>query len=196
VRVIIARGASRSGYVLAKGLGIAIALLVGTFVAYAAGVALTLIAAAMLGTRTGDPFSGTSLQGLLESLGYGYLVLLQRAAIGFTVAMLLRSQLAGVVVGIVLYIGEAILSSILIALTFRGGLSGGDLASRETQWFQFLPFSIGDSVLAIAPGPTDNLGDLLLRPVPQEIALLAVLAYLVGCMGVTMVVMERSEVAA
>ena len=34
-------------------------------------------------------------------------MLLQRAAIGFAVAMLLRSQVAGVVVGIVLYLGRA-----------------------------------------------------------------------------------------
>ena len=38
--------------------------------------------------------------------GLGTFVLLQRAAIGFAVAMLMRSQVAGVVVGIVLYLGE------------------------------------------------------------------------------------------
>jgi ABC-type transport system involved in multi-copper enzyme maturation permease subunit len=195
MRVVIARGESRSRYVLAKALGLAIALAVGTAVAYAAGIALTYLAAAMLGTDVGNPFAGDDLTSFLESVGYGYLVLLQRAALGFAVAMLLRSQLAGVVVGIVLYIGETILSGLLVALSIRGSVGAG-MGAIETQWFQFLPFSIGDSVLAVAPSPTSGLDDLLLTPVAMPVALAVVGCYLAGCVAIAMLATERAEIAA
>jgi ABC-2 type transport system permease protein len=194
VRVIFARGESRSRYVLAKAAGIGIALVIGTLVAYAAGIALTWMAAALLGTSIGDPFSASGLRGLAESLGYGILVLFERAAIGFAVAMLLRSQLAGVVVGIVLSIGEGILSAVLLALAIGGPAGGFDRV--ETQWFQFLPFSIGDSVLEAAPGVAGSMGQLLLEPVPVPIALATVVAYLVGALALAVIATERSEVAA
>ena len=40
-------------------------------------------------------------------------MVLERAALGFAVAVVLRSQLAGAVVGVVLYVGEGILTTIL-----------------------------------------------------------------------------------
>ena len=99
IRVVIARGESRGGYILAKALGLAIVLLIGVLIAYLAGILLTLTAAAMLGIQTGNPFAGSALDSLIHTIGYGYVVILERAAIGFGVAVLLRSQLAGVVVG-------------------------------------------------------------------------------------------------
>jgi hypothetical protein len=125
----------------------------------------------------------------------GSVVLVQRAAIGFAVATLLRSQLAGVVIGIVLYIGEGILSAVMLAISFggRGGIAGG-FGSLETQWYQYLPFSIGDSVLADAPGPTTDIGGLLLTPVPLGIAVAVTFAYLAVAIALSMAVTERAEI--
>lgn len=195
LRVIFARGESRWRYIGAKALGIGIALLIGVLVAYAAGIGLTYLAAALAGVSAGNALSGDGATDLTRSLGLGSLVLLERAAIGFAVAVLLRSQLAGVVIGIVLYIGEGILSSVMLALNFGGSVFQGTLQPQETQWFQFLPFSIGDSILASAPSPTGgDLGDLLLTPVPLGLAAAVTIGYLLVALVISMLATERAEI--
>jgi ABC-type transport system involved in multi-copper enzyme maturation permease subunit len=191
VRVVVARGESRSGYVLVKALALAIVLLIGVLIAYVAGILLTLLAAAMVGIRTGNPLAGSSLDSLIHALGYGYVVVLERAALGFGVAVLLRSQLAGIVAGIVLYIGEAILTGLLVVLTLRGSPA---LGAGETQWFQFLPFSIGNSVLSGAGNPND-IGSALLQPVPLGTALAVTVGYLVVAIVIAAVSVERAEIS-
>ena len=196
LRVIIARGEGRSRYMAVKFLGITIACVVGVLIAYAAGIALTFLGAALAGTQAGDPLAGDGTATLVRSLVFGTIVLLQRAAIGFAVAVLLRSQVAGVVVGIVLYIGEGILSTILLAITFGGSALRG-IETHDSQWFQFLPFSIGDSVLsAAAPASVSgDIGRMLMEPVALGPAAFAVAIYLVGALVVAMAATERAEIA-
>ena len=158
LRVIVARGEGRSRYMGVKFLGLAIACTAGVLIAYAAGIALTFMGAALAGSQAGDPLAGEGGATLVRSLVFGTLVLLQRAALGFAVAVLLRSQVAGVVVGIVLYIGEGILSTVLVAISFGSNAFQG-LETHGSQWFQFLPFSIGDSVLSAA-APASVSGDI------------------------------------
>ena len=196
LRVIVARGEGRSRYMGVKFLALAIACVAGVLIAYAAGIALTFMGAALAGSQAGDPLAGEGAATLVRSLVFGTLVLLQRAALGFAVAVLLRSQVAGVVVGIVLYIGEGILSTVLVAISF-GSTAFRGLESHGSQWFQFLPFSIGDSVLSAA-APTSVSGDIgrmLLEPVALGPAVLAVVIYLVGALVLAMVATERAEIA-
>ena len=195
LRVIVARGEGRSRYVLAKYVGVAIACAIGVVIAYTVGVVLTMLSASLAGGSAGDPFAGGGGATMLRSVGYGTFVLLERAAIGFAVAMLMRSQVAGVVVGIVLYLGESILSTILVVINLRGeGLAR--LQVQDTQWFQFLPFSIGDSVLsAAAPSIGNDVSSMLLQPVSLGVAVAATAVYLVLALGVAMVATERAEIA-
>ena len=193
MRVIIARGESRTRYVLAKAIGLAIMLAIGVAIAYAAGMALSAMASGLLGTSIGQPFGERGMHDLVASLLLGTFVLLQRAAIGFAVAMVLRSQLAGVVVGIVLYIAEPILSAILFALSVGGNLRQA-LAPAEVQWYQFLPFSIGDSALAAASS-TQQPGGFQFTPVPLDQALLAVGIYLAVSIGISMLSLRRAQVS-
>ena len=195
LRVIVARGEGRSRYVLAKFIGVAIACAIGVVIAYTVGVVLTMLSASLAGGSAGDPFAGGGGATMLRSVGYGTFVLLERAAIGFAVAMLMRSQVAGVVVGIVLYLGESILSTILVVINLRGeGLAR--LQVQDTQWFQFLPFSIGDSVLsAAAPSIGNDVSSMLLQPVSLGVAVAATAVYLVLALGVAMLATERAEIA-
>ncbi len=195
LRVIVARGEGRSRYVLAKYIGVAIACAIGVVIAYTVGVVLTMLSASLAGGSAGDPFAGGGGATMLRSVGYGTFVLLERAAIGFAVAMLMRSQVAGVVVGIVLYLGESILSTILVVINLRGeGLAR--LQVQDTQWFQFLPFSIGDSVLsAAAPSIGNDVSSMLLQPVSLGVAVAATAVYLVLALGVAMLATERAEIA-
>ena len=107
--------------------------------------------------------------------------------------MVFRSLLAGVVVGIVLYTAEPILSAILFALSVGGNFRQA-LAPAEVQWYQFLPFSIGDSALAAASATRDP-GGFQFTAVPIEQALAAVALYLVISIGISMAALRRAEVA-
>ena len=195
LRVVVARGEGRSRYVLAKAMGIAIVLVIGVLVAYAAGIVFTFGAASLASVSAGSPLGTTGTETLWMSLVLGTFVLLQRAAIGYAVAVLTRSQVAGVVVGIILFLGESILATILTVMSIGRGFSGG-LAQRETQWYQYLPFSIGDSVLsAAASSLPGDLSEALLRPVPLEQAVLGTAAYLVGALAIAALATERAEIA-
>jgi ABC-type transport system involved in multi-copper enzyme maturation permease subunit len=199
-RLIISRGESRVVYVLAKAAAVAVVLAVGVVIAYAAGIALVYLAASMSGQQAGNPIGGQALTDLIESLALGYPVLLERAAIAFAVAILLRSQVAGIVIGIVLYIGEGILGSILLGLAIaERGLR--QLEPFGPEWYQYLPFSIGDSVLTRiadtgtgAGGGGGGFEGLFLRPVPLEVAFGGVVLYLVAAMVVAVVSVWRSEI--
>lgn len=199
-RLLIARGESRSRYVLAKAIALAGVLVIGVAIAFAAGIVLTFVAAALAGVHTGSPLEGDGVAELLRSVGLGYPVLLERALIGFSVAMILRSQLAGVVVGILLYIGESILVTVMVLVELSrrgvGGILGG--AQFGPEWYQYLPFTIGDSVIAADPGAGGGGGfeDLLLRPVPLEIALLGVAVYALVALVAAVIFVERSEITA
>lgn len=196
-RVVVARGESRGRYVIVKYLGLAIVLFIGVLVAYAAGILLTYIAAGMAGVSAGNPLTRSGIQDLISSLALGFPVLAERAAIGYAVAVLLRSQLAGVVVGIILYIGEGILSLVLIGITMSNRVfDEGGFQPLPQQWFQFLPFSVGDGVLAHAPNVTGRqLESLLLTPVPLETGLIATGVYLLAALGLVVLSAERSEIS-
>ena len=199
-RLLLARGESRTGYVVAKALALAGVLAIGVLVAFAAGILFNYVAAAIARTDPGNPITGDGLAELGRSLLLGYPVVLERALIGFAVAIVLRSQLAGVVVGILLYIGEGILVTIMVTISVisrgLGGVFGAEPFGPE--WFQYLPFTIGDSVLAADQGASigGGLEDLLLRNVPLEQALVGVFIYgLLAVAGAALFV-ERAEITA
>ena len=198
-RLLIARGHSRAGYVLAKAVALAGMLAVGVVVAFGVGILLNFAAAAIAGVELGNPIAGDGLVELGKSLVLGFPVVIERALIGFAVAIVLRSQLAGVVVGILLYIGEGILVTVMVAISIfsRGvDLLGGERVGPE--WFQYLPFTVGDSVLTPDPAATigEGLEGLILRQVPLEQALVAVFLYGLVSVAVSALFVERAEITA
>jgi ABC-type transport system involved in multi-copper enzyme maturation permease subunit len=204
LRNVVARGESRALYILAKAAGLAIVFAVGVLIAFAFGVVLVLLAGTLRGHEVGNPLGPTATRQLVDWLGLGYPVLLERAALGFAVAVVLQSQLAGAIVGIVLYIGEGILAAIMLGITLVGRFAGGmptpgDFEPIGPEWYQYLPFGIGDNVLAAAsPGTSIERGfeQLFLRPVPPEQAFVGVLAYLALALAVSVVAIQRQEIKA
>lgn len=196
LRVVVARGEGRSRYVVAKALGIGIMLVIGVLIAYATGIVFTLVAAGIASVDAGSPLGASTTETLWKSLVLGTFVLLQRATIGYAVAVLTRSQVAGVVVGIILFLGESILGTILTVMSIGRSFGGAGMAQQDTQWYQFLPFSIGDSVLsAAASSLPGDLSEALLRPVPLEQAVVVTGIYLVVALAVACVATERAEIA-
>lgn len=205
LRNVIARGESRGRYLLAKAAGLSIVLLVGCAIIYFFALAMTFLTAWSQGIPIASPLRGNGLVDLVANFALGYLVVLERAALGFAVAVVLRSQLAGAVVGIVLYLGEGIITTYLtftaVARYFGdgGGIGNGGLQLVGPEWFQYLPMTVGNQVLSWAPGVAGNIAaggiqGMFLRPVPLEQALPALLIYLFVAIGVSIVSLNRQEI--
>lgn len=205
LRNIIARGESRPRYLLSKFAALAILFAGATLVLFAVGIVMAYVTGFLFNVPVASPLRGDGASDLLTNIALGYPVLLQRAAIGFAVAVLLRSQLAGAVVGVVLFVGESIMSLILtgIAIAGRfgeGGFEGG-FEPIGPEWFQYLPISVGDYVISAAPGSSafssaagGGFEDLILKPVPLEVALPLVLVYMAVAIGVAVVSLIRQEI--
>ncbi len=205
LRNVVSRGESRAFYILAKAAGLAIIFAIGLVIAFAVGVVLVFVAGALRGLEVGNPLGPTATRNLIDSLVLGYPVLLERAALGFAVAVVLQSQLAGAIVGIVLYIGEGILAGIMVVATLFGRFGSGFDPRQQgfepigPEWYQFLPFGIGDNVLLVRGTGTSVEGaleDLFLRPVPPEQAFVGVLLYLVAALAVSVAAIQRQEIKA
>jgi len=202
LRNVIARGESRAMYLLAKATSIAIALAVGVLVIFVFALLMTYATALVYGISVASPLRGRGLEDLAANILLGYPVVLERAALGFAVAVVLRSQLAGAVVGIVLYLGEGIVTTFLtLAGVARnaGNVFDGGLQIVGPEWFQYLPMTVGNQVLNWAPGVSSSPGTggiegLFLRPVPLELALPVLLLYLVVAIVVSIVALNRQEI--
>ena len=202
VRNVVARGESRTNYLLAKGVALAIVLAIAVVVMYAAGIATLYVVGWLFNVPVASPLRANGLSDLLTNMLLGYPVMLERAALGFGVAVLLRSQIAGAVVGIVLFLGESIVRLILTGLALGGSVSAfGDngFVQKGPEWFQYLPISVGDYVINSAPGNSLSIGggleQFVLRPVPLPEALIAVFIYLALATLVGVVAINRQEIA-
>ena len=107
-----------------------------------------------------------------ELLGRGWLAIVEATALGFTIATLARSQLAGIGVGIGVYFGEQFASIFLPDIVKYG------------------PFNAASAVVATATVPGSG-GVARLEP---NTALIVVLAWLVGALVVTALFTERAEI--
>ena len=105
LRNAFSRGESRIKYALAKAGALAIGVAIAAFVCLLVGAAMVLIGATILGAGFA-PLNLDAGTDFVKAFGLGTLVLFERGAIGFAVTVLLRSQIAGIVVGVILYIAE------------------------------------------------------------------------------------------
>ncbi len=203
VRNVVARGESRTNYLLGKAGALAIIIAAAMLLLFAFCMLMTYVIAGTSGVAVASPLRGRGLQDLFDNLALGYPVLLEQASVGFAVAVVMRSQLAGAVVGVVLYVGEKIVTTVLtlltLATTFRGGDVSGGLPQIGPEWFQYLPISIGGYVTSAAPGGSTGISSgglegFFLRPVPLAEAFTAVLIYLVVAIVASILAFRRQEI--
>jgi ABC-2 type transport system permease protein len=202
VRNVVARGEGRARYIVAKALALAIVLAIAAVIMYVVGIVTLYAVGLIFNIPVASPLRAGGLGDLASNLVLGYPVLLERAALGFAVAVLLRSQMAGAVIGIVLFLGESIVRVLLTGLTLGSSvrqLGEGGFKPIGPEWFQFLPISVGDYVLGAAPGNGVSVGggfeQFFLNPVPLPSALVAIFVYLALAMLVAIVAIERQEIA-
>lgn len=176
VKVAVARGESRSRYVLTKLAAVLLLLIPASLLAFLVGVVAVALAAMLAGIGMSGAGDAGTLQSLPWLLARSWLALGEQAAIGFAIATLARSQLAGLGVGIGVYFVES------FAVGFW------------PEYVRFLPFSVVSSLLrdsTSALGASDQLGRYT---IDQPTALLLVLAYLVASAVVSAIVLERAEI--
>jgi ABC-2 type transport system permease protein len=203
LRNIVARGESRERYLLAKAAALAIVLAIALLIVFASCFVFTYLQGLIYGIPVANPFRANGLQDLVVWIVVGYPVLLQRAAIGLAVAVVFRSQLAGAVVGIVLFLVESVVTTILTVLTFGSNAFNDNFSGFQPvgpEWFQYLPISIGGNVFNALPGSggvtsSGDISSLFLRSVEFPVAMAGVLIYLVAAMAIALIFLRRQEIA-
>jgi ABC-2 type transport system permease protein len=173
----VARGESRARYAIALFAAIAVVLGVGLLLAMAIGVGGALVGAAFAGISTSGLADASALAALPEKLVRAWLGIVESAAIGFAIANVTRSQLAGIAAGVATYFGEQ-----FSTLFFP------DIV-------KFLPFHVAEAVVNVRPptgGETAPPG--FEAHLPADVALVVLGLWLVGALLVSAVATERADI--
>ncbi len=176
LKAAVARGESRSRYQLVTFASIGLLVGIALLVAFAIGVVVALLSATLADVSTDGVGDAATLGTLPELLARGWLALIEAAALGFAIATLARSQLAGIGVGIAVYFGEQFASIFLPDIV------------------KFGPFNAASAVVATN---AEDFGGGGAVPVALEpnVALLVVTVWLVGALIVTALFTERAEIS-
>jgi ABC-type transport system involved in multi-copper enzyme maturation permease subunit len=172
----VARGESRSRYMVLTFAAVALIAGVGLLVAFAAGVLVAVLGASLAGVSTSGIGDAETIGRLPEKLARGWLAIVEEGAIGFAVATIARSQLAGIGAGIALYFGEGFASLFLPDIV------------------RWLPFDAATAVFGAGGGGGFSGGGGGRNPLAPETALLVVVAWLVGSVAVAGLFTERAEI--
>jgi ABC-type transport system involved in multi-copper enzyme maturation permease subunit len=175
----VARGESRSRYTLLSFAAIAVVIAIGLVLAFIIGVVAALIGATLAGVSTAGLNDAATLGRLPEQFGRGWLAIIEEGALGFAIATLARSQLAGIGAGIALYFGE----------TFAG-IFLPDIV-------KYLPFNVATA--SVSTGATGGFGGggggAQIVTLDANTALALVVVWLVGSLAVAAVFTERAEIS-
>jgi len=171
LKMAVARGESRSRYILLTFGAVSAFLVVGLLVSFGAGVLAAFVGANIAGVSTDGVGDADTLRKLPEEFARGWFAMTEQCAIGFAVATLARSQLAGIGIGIALYFGE----------TFAG-IFLPDIV-------RYMPFNVANAALGNTGGFQGGPD-----PVSQATAMLLVATWLFGSLLVAAVFTERAEI--
>ncbi len=175
----VARGESRARYVLLSFASIAVVIALGLLFAFVTGVAAALVAAGLANVPTSGLNDAATLGRLPGHLLKGWLAITEEAALGFAIATLARSQLAGIGAGIAFYFGE----------TFAG-IFLPDVV-------KYLPFNVATASVATSgssSGGGFGGGGAQIAALDPSTALILVVAWLVGALAVAAAFTERAEI--
>jgi ABC-2 type transport system permease protein len=173
----VARGESRSRYQLVSFAAIAIMVGLGLVVAFVVGVAVAVVGANLAGVSTAGVGDATTLGKMPELLARGWLAIVEEGALGFAIATLARSQLAGIGAGIGVYFGEQFASIFLPDIV------------------KYLPFNAASAVVATTGGGGFGGGGATLPRLEPDVAMLIVAVWLIGALVVTALFTERAEIS-
>jgi ABC-type transport system involved in multi-copper enzyme maturation permease subunit len=181
LKTAVARGESRSRYMLATFGAIVVMLAVGLLITFILGVGLVLLGASIAGISTAGLTDADTLQRLPAMAARGWFAVVEQAALGFAIATVARSQLAGIGAGIAFYFGETFATIFLPDI------------------IKYMPFAVarasidtGDS--GFGGGGGGGGGGGLSDALAPDTALLLVAAWLLGSLLLTAMFTERAEI--
>lgn len=173
----VARGESRTRYMLGSFAAIALMVGVGLVVTFILGVGLALLAATIAGIPTTGLTDTDTLARLPAMAARGWFAVVEQAALGFAIATLARSQLAGIGAGIAFYFGETFATIFLPDIV------------------KYMPFAVARA--SIDTGSGDGFGGggaAAVSALAPDTALILVGVWLVGALLVTVLFTERAEI--
>ncbi len=177
LKTAVARGEARSGYVLAGIAGAIVMVWAGALVAYLAGIAGALAAASAAHVANPTLVDAQTAGDLPGLAGRAALALAMDTSIGYAVATVARSQLAGIGAGIGLYIGEGII---------------GAFAPQVVRW---APFAASSAMLAgSSPEGTGSAAALAGPGLDTGTAAAVVVAWLLLSAAFAALWTERAEI--
>jgi len=174
----VARGESRSRYMLATFGSITVMIAVGLAITFVLGVALGLLGATIAGVSTAGLSDAATLERLPAMIGRGWFAVVEQASLGFAIATLARSQLAGIGAGIAFYFGET------FARIFLPDI------------IKYMPFAVAQASIDTGGGGGfgGGGGGGFVQALEPDTALLLVAAWLVGSLVVAALFTERAEI--
>jgi len=177
-KAAVARGESRTRYTLLGYGAVAVFTWIGILAAFVVGVVVSTFGALAIGAPLDGMGDTGALLRLPELFARAGLAMAMNAALGYAIATLARSQLAGIGVGIGLYFAEGI---------------AGIFAPSIVRW---LPFAASSAVMggASGEGMGGSSAGLGARLDPGT-AVLATIAWLVVSLLVASLWAERAEIS-
>lgn len=175
LKTAVARGESRSRYLLATFAAIVVMLAVGLILAFAIGVLAAMAGATIAGIGLDGMGETAVLEKLPEHFIRGWIAITMTASVGFAVATLARSQLAGIGVGIALYFGEAFATIFLPDIV------------------KYLPFNLSSTAVG-SGGGFGGGAQLTTTPLSADTALILVVVWMVGALVLAAGFAERAEI--
>ncbi len=177
LKVAVARGQSRWQYTIATFASLAIILLIGMVITYAAGILAVVIGSSIAGLPLGNPADPAQLGPALVKLVRCGVGLVTLASVGFAVAMIAKNQMAGIGT-IIVYFVASILSQALLPDVIKEAL-------------KYQPFNISSDAIGLQ-GPPGTAPAT--TAVDANVALLITVAWLIGCLAVAAFAVERTEI--
>lgn len=172
----VARGESRTRYMLATFLAIAVMVALGLLITFVLGVGLAVLGATIAGISTAGLTDAEALGRLPALAARGWFAVVEEAALGFAIATLARSQLAGIGAGLAFYFGE------LFARVFLPDI------------VQYMPFAVANASIDTGSRGGFGGGDGAATGLAPDTALVLVAVWLVGSLLVTVLFTERAEI--
>jgi len=176
----VARGESRARYMLTTFAAIALMIAVGLAVTFVLGVAAAVLGANIAGVSTSGLNDADTLARLPQQFVRGWFAVVEEAALGFAIATLARSQLAGIGAGIAFYFGETFATIFLPDIV------------------KYLPFAVARASVNTGASGGGGFGGgdggQALASLPADTALLLVAAWLLGSLLVATLFTERAEI--
>jgi ABC-2 type transport system permease protein len=181
LKTVVARGESRSRYMLATFAAIAVVVAIALVVSFGIGVAAAVLGAAIAGVPLDGLGNADALGRLPEHFARGWFAIVMEGALGFAIATLARSQLAGIGAGIAFYFGEGFASIFLPDVV------------------KYLPFNLANTAVGSVGGFGGGGGGgggpaASSTPLSADLALVLVAVWLIGSLVVTAGFTERAEI--